>query len=505
MDKRKYLEASIIKLFLFVMVLSIFCNMCSVSRAEEQEILKEDAWEYKVLDDGTAEIIGHKSKKVETVTIPTQLGGKTVSSLGEDSLSSISFMKHVVIPDSVTTIKDHAFSFNGLEDITIPDSVVYIGANPFFGCSDLTEIIVSRDHPYLATIDGVLFSKPDKRLVCYPGGYRNSSYEIPQGIKIIGSGALYYCEELTKIVIPDSVVTIEEQAFYSCNGISSLVIPNGVESIKAGAFEGCDELDSVTLPDSIINMGDNPFRNCSKNPSIIVSPDHPYLELKEDALFSRPDKRLISYLETINVNSYTIPEGVQIIGGSAFQSARKLVTVEIPESVISIGPEAFAYGSLTEITLPSNLVSLGSEAFAYCEFTSISIPDTVLIDGNNPFRGCSKLTEIIVSPDHPYLEVIDGVLFNKQEKRLICYPCGFTAESYVVPDGTEIISDLSVSYCSNLKTITIPESVQFIGRYTFMPTNNISAIVTRDSYAQKFCEEHKIDYTYVDANDWLND
>ena len=254
MEKGKYLEACIRRLFLFVMALLVFCNMCSVSRAEEQEILKEDVWEYKILGDGTAEITGCKSKKVETVTIPTQLGGITVSSLGENSLSSISYMKHVVIPDSVTTIKDHAFSFNGLKDITIPDSVVYIGANPFFGCSDLTEITVSRDHPYLATSDGVLFSKPDKRLVCYPGGYRNSSYEIPQGIKIIGSGALYYCEDLTKIVIPDSVVTIEEQAFYSCKGISSLVIPNGVESIEAGAFESCDELVSVTLPDTFLDL-----------------------------------------------------------------------------------------------------------------------------------------------------------------------------------------------------------------------------------------------------------
>ena len=38
-----------------------------------------------------------------------------------------------------------------------------------------------------------------------------------------------------------------------------------------------------------------------------------------------------------------------------------------------------------------------------------------------------------------------------------------------------------------------------------MPTNNISAIITRDSYAQIFCEEQKIDYLYVDAYDWLND
>ena len=126
MMKEKLFGKNLRKPFTLLVVISLFCCACSISMAEEQEILKEDAWEYKILDDGTAEITGHKSKKVETVTIPAQLGGKTVSSLGENSLSSISFMKHVVIPDSVTTIKDHAFSFNGLKDITIPEQLLTV-------------------------------------------------------------------------------------------------------------------------------------------------------------------------------------------------------------------------------------------------------------------------------------------------------------------------------------------------------------------------------------------
>ena len=55
----------------------------------------------------------------------------------------------------------------GLTSITFPDSVTNIVSNPFICCENLTEILVSPDHPTLAIIDGVLFSKSGKRPVCY--------------------------------------------------------------------------------------------------------------------------------------------------------------------------------------------------------------------------------------------------------------------------------------------------------------------------------------------------
>ena len=147
---------------------------------------------------------------------------------------------------------------------------------------------------------------------------------------------------------------------------------------------------------------------------------------------------------------------------------------------------------------------------------------------SNPFECCSKLTDIQVSPDHPYLALIDGVLFSKPDKRLICYPCAFTESEYTIPQGIQIIGDfafynctslISVTipdsvvsigkdafgYCSFLEKITIPDSVESIEESAFWSCSSVTAIVGRNSYARQYCKDFEINYTYPDINDWLND
>ena len=101
------------------------------------------------------------------------------------------------VPDSVTGIGDRAFySCGNLAGVTIPDSVADVGANPFVCCDELREIGVSPDHPYLEITDGVLFSKPDKRLICYPCAFAAPDYTVPGGTRNIGGSAFVYSTSL---------------------------------------------------------------------------------------------------------------------------------------------------------------------------------------------------------------------------------------------------------------------------------------------------------------------
>ena len=146
------------KLLAILAALVLLLSACAL--AEESH--KSGNWEYRLLDDGTAEIIKYNGK-AKTLEIPSQLDGYSVTAIGAG-----------------------AFAWYGrLTSITIPDSVKDVGANPFLNCNKLTKINVSQENEYLAVIDGVLFSKPDRRLVCCPTT-KTGEYAIPQGICIIG-------------------------------------------------------------------------------------------------------------------------------------------------------------------------------------------------------------------------------------------------------------------------------------------------------------------------------
>ena len=136
--------------------------------------------------------------------------------------------------------------------------------NPFLQCDNLESIDVSPDHSYLETIDGVLFNKPDKKLICYPCSFTEETYVIPDGVLEIGAQAFSSCSGLTGITIPDSVIGIGSFAFSSCSALINITIPDSVIIIGARAFDSCSSLTSITIPDSVTRIGETAFNNCSK-------------------------------------------------------------------------------------------------------------------------------------------------------------------------------------------------------------------------------------------------
>ena len=242
------------------------------------------------LDDGTAEITQYMGEGGD-ITIPSSLGGYTVTSIGWAGFRDCTYLTSVTIPDSVTSISDSAFSgCTGLTSIDIPDSVTSIGSSTFYGCTGLTSIDI---HDSVTFIGDWAF------------GYCTSltSIDIPDSVKWIGSDAFYGCTGLTSVTIGNSVTSIDDFAFYGCTGLTSvhisdigawcsidfssfgyasnnplyyahnlylnddliteLSIPDSVTSIKQRAFYGCTGLTSVTIPDSVTSIGDDAFSACT--------------------------------------------------------------------------------------------------------------------------------------------------------------------------------------------------------------------------------------------------
>ena len=313
-------------------------------------------------------------------------------------------------------------------------------------------------------------------------------------VAAIGDGAFYapYYDHygLTSVTIPDSVTSIGDIAFYGCENLTSITIPNSITSIGDIAFEACPSLISITIPNSVTSIGINPFNYCKKL-KINISPDHPTLELIDNALFYKPEKRLVAYLSSSVAETYTILQGILSIGDYAFCDCGRLTDVTIPDSVTSIGDSAFYdCKGLTSVTIPNSVTSIRDEAFYCCSsLTNITIPDSVTSIGNEAFYYCSSLTGVTI-PDS--VTSIGGSAF---------YWCN-SLTSITIPDSVTSIGSWAFAACDSLTSITIPNSVIGIGDNAF--PNMIQLIVARDSYAEEYAEENHLSYTYADALDWLN-
>ena len=187
--------------------------------------------------------------------------------------------KSTVIPNSVTSIGNHAFnSCSGLTSITIPNSVTSIGSDAFSCCSSLTSIIIPNS---VTSIGESAF------FVC--SGL--TSITIPNSVTSIANSVFSGCSGLTSVTIPNSVTSIGEWAFFMCSSLTSIEIPNSVTSIGNNAFSCCSGLTSITIPNCVTSIGSWAFSNCSSLTSVTVEAKTP-ITILENVFTNRANATL---------------------------------------------------------------------------------------------------------------------------------------------------------------------------------------------------------------------
>ncbi len=162
------------------------------------------------------------------------------------------------IPEGVTTIWGAFDDCNGLTNIIIPDSVIYVGYFPFLGCSNLEDIKVSKGNKEYTSEEGVLFNKDKTILIRFPAK-KHGKYKIPTGVTGIGVRAFGDCSGLTDVTIPKGVTYIGNSSFEDCSSLTHVVIPEGVTTIGESAFCGCINLTTIIIPESVITIYTKPF------------------------------------------------------------------------------------------------------------------------------------------------------------------------------------------------------------------------------------------------------
>ncbi|MDD6489638.1 MAG: leucine-rich repeat domain-containing protein [Clostridia bacterium] len=146
-------------------------------------------------------------------------------------------------------------------------------------------------------------------------------------------------------------------------------------------------------------------------------------------------------------------------------------------------------GRDTDIVIPSEIdgkkvISIGDGAFGFCKsLISITIPDSIKSIGKDAFYTSydsthhSSLTNINVDRNNKNYSSQDGVLFNKNKTELIQYPIGNDRKEYNIPSSVTSIGEYSFYNCTSLTNITIPNSVTNIGKGAFIYCTSLTKII----------------------------
>lgn len=360
--------------------------------------------------------------------------------------SACASLSQVHLPASLREIPAHLLSSCPLEVCCIPRDTVSI-AHDAFNTRALRRLEVDRGNTSFSTDGIALFDPTGSRLT--KAFVPVASYTVPSACEVVGSGAFKSMPALEHVDLGQSLRSIEDFAFFH-TGLVELVCPDSLEEIGEKAFMGSkiaavffnDTLQSIgamafaqtslveaRLPKSLRRLGRGAFSKLASKVSaadaLSVDPENPVLSFDGSAVYARDDEKqtLIEFMD--NAEAYSVVQGTEAIGVSAFEGSRKLRVLTLPESLRTIGDRAF-YGcrTLSEVTFPLSLESIGESAFYNTPLQRVAIPPNVSYIGRDAFAVSDGTMgeyntanfELEVSADNTKYYVCDETLIERGEE-----------------------------------------------------------------------------------------
>ena len=372
------------KIISLILALSILLSVCFIAQVNAEEIYPKNwktfgDFKYIIKKNGKVKIKKYVGN-AKTVKIPSEIEGKEVYSIGDESFmkgellegKKNTTLEKVVIPDTIYKIQDHAFCdcvnlktvilgknieimrvcvFSGckkLKELKIPPKVhefdfsiiyrtgiksIHLGKNIALAHSycfneyntNLEKITVSKKNKYYSSKDGILYNKKKTKLRLCPVSLKKKSLKLPSSVKIINDEAFWANKNLKKIILPNKLDTIRPAAFSHCKNLREITIPKNISITYFNAFSDCKKLTNFKILSKKAKIEERIFEGCGFKK---INVTHKIVE---------------GFQACEKLRKITILPDVKSIAKRQFFDCPKLKTVTIPKTVKKIGHHAFGF------------------------------------------------------------------------------------------------------------------------------------------------------------------